>query len=65
MIVEPGHYAKLPRKSPAPKPASPSPVIKLMPGPGVGLHYVAPVVEFRQLSIYNAFCEEAAHVASV
>lgn len=65
MVVEPGHYASLPRKSRTPKLASPSPVIELPSGPGVGLHYVAPEVEFRPLSIYNAFCEEVAHVASV
>jgi len=38
---------------------------ELAPGPGVGLHYPVPEVEFRPLSIYNAFCEEVAHVASV
>jgi hypothetical protein len=38
---------------------------ELAPGPGVGLHYPVPEVEFRPLSIYNVFCEEAAHVASV
>ena len=43
----------------------PSPIVELTPGPGVGLHFVAPEVEFRPLSIYNAFCEEVAHVASV
>jgi hypothetical protein len=31
---------------------------ELVPGPGVGLHYPTPEVEFRPLSIYNAFCEE-------
>jgi transposase len=65
MVIEPSHYASLPRKSRAPKLASPSPVIELPSGPGVGLHYVAPEVEFRPLSIYNAFCEEVTHVASV
>ena len=65
MVIEPGHYAKLPRRSRTPKLASPSPAIELPSGPGVGLHYVAPEVEFRPLSIYNAFCEEVAHVASV
>ena len=28
-------------------------IIELAPGPGVGLHYVAPEVEFRPLSIYQ------------
>lgn len=65
MVVEPSHYATLPRKARAPKLASPSPVIELPSGPGVGLHYVAPEVEFRPLSIYQSFCEEVAHVASV
>ncbi len=65
MVIEPSHYAKLPRKARAPKLASVSPVTELPPGPGVGLHYVAPEVEFRPLSIYQSFCEEVAHVASV
>jgi transposase len=65
MVVEPSHYASLPRRSRAPVPTTPMPIVELTPGPGVGLHYVAPEVEFRPLSIYNAFCEEAGHVASV
>ncbi len=61
MVIEPEHYASLPRKSrlailkPAPM------VSELTPGPGVGLHYAVPEVEFRSLAIY----EEVAHVASV
>jgi hypothetical protein len=31
----------------------------------VGLHYVAPEVEFRPLSIYQSICGEVGHVASV
>lgn len=65
MIVEASHYASLPRRSRAPIPTASLPVVELPPGPGVGRHYVAPEVEFRPLSIYQTFCEEAAHVASV
>jgi hypothetical protein len=43
---------------------TPAAIVELTPGPGVGLHYVAPEVEFRPLSSYNAFCEEVAHVAA-
>lgn len=65
MVVERSHYASLPRRSRLPILRASSPVVELTPGPGVGLHFVAPEVEFRSLSIYNAFCEEVAHVASV
>lgn len=65
MVVTPDHYASLPRRSRVPVLSPPAPAIELTPGPGVGLHHVAPEVEFRPLSIYNAFCEEVAHVASV
>jgi transposase len=66
MVVGPSHYGDLPRRSRIPlAPAATVVLAELAPGPGVGLHYVAPEVEFRPLSIYNAFCEEAAHVASV
>ena len=66
MVVEAAHYAELPRRSStaAVKPP-PQAVAELAPGPGVGLHYPVPEVEFRPLSIYNAFCEEVAYVASV
>jgi hypothetical protein len=37
----------------------------MTPAPGIGLHYVAPEMEFRSCRSYNAFCEEAAYVASV
>jgi hypothetical protein len=65
MVVERSHYAGLPRRSRLPIVRAGSPSVELTPGPGVGLHFVAPEVEFRSLSIYNAFCEEVAHVASV
>ena len=65
MVIEQAHYASLPRRSRVPILHTPSPVVELMPGPGVGRHFLAPEVEFRPLSIYNAFCEEVAHVASV
>jgi hypothetical protein len=66
MVVEASHYGELPRRSraSAAKPPLQS-VAELAPGPGVGLHYPVPEVEFRPLSIYTAFCEEAAYVASV
>jgi transposase len=65
MIIEPSHYGNLPRRSRVP--ASPASTItaELTPGPGVGLHYTIPEVELRPLSLYNSFCEEASHVASV
>lgn len=65
MIVEPSHYGNLPRRCRVP--ASPAATVfaELTPGPGVGLHYTIPEVELRPLSIYNSFCEEAAHVAAV
>jgi len=66
MVVEAAHYDELPRRSSASAVKPPLlAVAELAPGPGVGLHYPVPEVEFRSLSIYNAFCEEAAHVASV
>jgi hypothetical protein len=65
MVIERCHYASLPRRPRMPILHSPSPVVELTPGPGVGLHFVAPEVEFRPLSIYQSFCEEVAHVASV
>jgi transposase len=79
MIVERSHYASLPRRSRVPILTPPAPIVELTPGPGVGLHYVAPEVEFRPLSIYDSFCEtgvpsdsssslgreEVAYVASV
>ncbi len=61
MVIEPAHYASLPRKS-RPAISKPAPTIsELTPGPGVGLHYIVPEVEFRSLAIY----EEVAYVASV
>jgi hypothetical protein len=65
MVVEATHYAELPRRSSASAVKPVVPAAELSPGPGVGLHYPVPEVEFRPLSIYNAFCEEVAHVASV
>ena len=66
MVVEAAHYSELPRRNrTAEVKPPPQTVAELAPGPGVGLHYPVPEVEFRPLSIYNAFCEEVAHVASV
>jgi len=65
MVIDRTHYASLPRKSRLAAFNTPVAIVELTPGPGVGLHYVAPAVEFRPLSTYNAFCEEVAHVASV
>ncbi len=65
MIVDAAHYGELPRRSRTAAVKPPLVISELSPGPGVGLHYAIPEVEFRPLSIYNAFCEEVAHVASV
>jgi hypothetical protein len=65
MIVEAAHYDELPRRSRAAAVKPPLVISELSPGPGVGLHYAIPEVELRPLTIYNAFCEEVAHVASV
>ena len=65
MVVEAAHYGELPRRSRTTAVKPPPAASELTPGPGVGLHYPVPEVEFRPLSIYNAFCEEVAHVASV
>ena len=61
MVIEPAHYASLPRKPRQPVSSLPAQISELAPGPGVGLHYVVPEVEFRWLAIY----EEGAHVASI
>jgi transposase len=65
MVVERAHYGSLPRRPRGLISTAPTVVAELTPGPGVGLHYVVPEVEFRPLSIYNSFCEEVAHVATV
>jgi len=65
MVVEPSHYGDLPRRSRIPIASEVTMLAELAPGPGVGLHFAIPEVELRPLSIYNAFCEEVAHVASV
>jgi transposase len=59
MVIDPAHYAGLPRKPRVS--AAAEPLIELTPGPGVGLHHPVPVVELRSLAIY----EEVAHVAAV
>jgi transposase len=64
-VIDPDHYAGLPRRSRVPVLRTPAPVIELIPGPGVGLHHAAPEVELRPLSIYQSFCEEVSHVAAV
>jgi len=64
-VVEPSHYGDLQRRSRIPIAPAVTVLAELAPGPGVGLHYAIPEVELRPLSIYNAFCEEVAHVASV
>jgi hypothetical protein len=65
MVVEATHYGELPRWSRTTEVKPVVAVAELAPGPGVGLHYPVPEVELRSLAIYNAFCEEVAHVASV
>lgn len=64
MMIEPGHYGSLPRRSRLPLPP-PGLSGELVPGPGVGLHYPIPEVELRPLSVYEPFCEEVACVATV
>jgi hypothetical protein len=64
-VVEPSHYGDLQSRSRIPIAPAVTVLAELAPGPGVGLHYAIPEVELRPLSIYNAFCEEVAHVASV
>lgn len=61
MIVDPSHYANLPRRSRIPSSPAVTTLAQLTPGPGVGLHYTIPVVELRSLAMY----EEVAHVAAV
>jgi hypothetical protein len=65
MVVERSHYASLPRRLRLPRFRADRRIVELTPGPGVGLHYVAPEVEFRPLSIYQSICGEVGHVASV
>ena len=65
MVMEPTHYGELPRRTRSPIAPAATVLAELAPGPGVGLHYAIPEVELRPLSIYNAFCEEVAHVTSV
>ncbi len=65
MVVERSHYASLPRRLRLPRFRADRRIVELTRGPGVGLHYVAPEVEFRPLSIYQLICGEVGHVASV
>lgn len=60
MIVNPEHYASLPHRASRPIQISTESVAELMPGPGVGLHYPVPDVEWRSLSAY----EEVADVVA-
>ena len=61
MVIERAHYGSLPRRSRVAIATPPLVVTELPPGPGVGLHHPAPVVELRSLASY----EEVAHVAAV
>lgn len=61
MVIDPAHYARLPRRERILTLTAPAVVAELTPGPGVGLHHPVPVVEFRSLAIY----EEVAHVAAI
>lgn len=61
MIIEPAHYARLPRRERILTLTAPAATAELTPEPGVGLHHPVPVVELRSLAIY----EEVAHVATV
>jgi transposase len=60
MIMEPAHYGSLLRRNRAAERMVKSPVVELIPGPGVGLHHAVPEVESRALAVY----EEVAHVAA-
>ena len=61
MVVERTHYEKLRRNPCTSTSTVPALTVELTPGPGVGLHRPAPVVELRSLAIY----EEVVHVAAV
>jgi len=61
MVVERAHYGKLPSRPHTSTSTAPALTAELTPGPGVGLHHPAPVVELRSLAIY----EEVADVAAV
>jgi len=61
LVIDPAHYARLPRRERILTWAAPAVLAELTPGPGVGLHHPVPVVEFRSLAIY----EEVAHVAAI
>ena len=60
-VIDPAHYAGLPRRVRRSTAPISAPTTELTPGPGVGLHHPVPVVELRSLDIY----EEVAHVATV
>ena len=60
-VIDPAHYAGLPRRVRRSTAPIAAPTTELTPGPGVGLHHPVPVVELRSLDIY----EEVAHVATV
>jgi len=60
LVIDPAHYAGLPHAQ-RPWRLAPRPVAegrRLPPGPGVGLHPAAPVVDIRALSVYDTVCEE-------
>jgi hypothetical protein len=65
LVMDPAHYVGLPhaqwpwRRMPPPAAEG----VRLPPGPGLGLHPAAPVVEGRALSVYDLVDEEeACHV---
>jgi len=65
IVIEPAHYhgigEKRRQRGPAPPGSSPSPLVELTAGPGVGRGFLAPEVEQRSLAVY----EEVADVAAI
>ena len=60
LVIDPAHYVGLPRAQRPWRTAPPAAAggAPLPPGPGLGLHPEAPVVEGRALSVYDIVYEE-------
>lgn len=65
MVIDPAHYRGIAEqrrpRGPAPPVSSPSSVVELTPGPGVGRGFLTPEVEQRSLAVY----EEVSDVAAI
>ncbi len=61
MVIDPVHYRGLMPRSGMTEQKPAEALIELTPGPGVGLHHLAPLVELRPLAVY----EEVAHVTAI